>query len=124
VTGSYQVGDWRNYGNPDPDADAVWWRSTSVQPSGVSLNVSRYQNPDVDAAITEARNAPDTSARDAAYRKVARLLGENVAFIWLARVNWVLAASPRVNGMYAAANGSLQTLGPKTWTGDLWPAGR
>jgi ABC-type transport system substrate-binding protein len=120
VTGQYQAADWRNFGFPDPDADSVWWLSTSVVDAGVSLNVARFQNPEIDAAIKRSFATTDEKVRDEAYQTVARLLGENVAYLWLGRVNWVIAADERVNGLPGAANGSLSTLGPKTWLTTLW----
>ncbi len=120
VTGQYQAADWRNFGFPDPDADAVWWLSTSVKDQGVSLNVARYQNPEIDAAIKRSFATTDEKVRDEAYQTVARLLGENVAYLWLGRVNWMIAADERVQGLPGAANGSLSTLGPKTWLTTLW----
>ena len=45
---------------------------------------------------------------------------EDVPYIWLGRSLWVLAADPFVNGVYAAENGSLQTVGAKPWISDLW----
>ena len=120
VTGQYQAADWRNFGFPDPDADSVWFLSTSVKDQGVSLNVARFQSPEIDAAIKRSFATTDDKVRDEAYQQVAKILGENVAYLWLGRVNWVIAADERVQGLPGAANGSLSTLGPKTWLTTLW----
>jgi ABC-type transport system substrate-binding protein len=121
VTGEYQVSIWRNFGMPDPDADTVWWRSESILPrGGVSLNTARFEDDQIDAAIDAALAAETPAERDAEYQKVARRMGEMVPYVWLGRVVWNLAADERVNGIGPAANGSLQTLGEKSWIGDLW----
>ena len=36
------------------------------------------------------------------------------------RVTWAIASTDEVHGYDAAANGSLQTVGTKTWIADLW----
>jgi len=120
VTGTYQVSAWRNFGMPDPDADTVWWRSENVVESGVSLNTARFKDAEIDGAIDKALAATSPTDRDAAYRVVAKRMGEQVPYVWLGRVVWNLAAQDRVNGIYAAANGSIQTLGEKSWLGEVW----
>ncbi len=121
VTGDYQVSIWRNFGMPDPDADTIWWRSESILPKGgVSLNTARFKDAEIDKAIDDALAATTPQAKDAAYKKVATRMAEQVPYIWLGRVVWNLAANKRVNGIYPAANGSIQTLGEKSWIGEVW----
>ena len=119
ATGNYEMARFRIFNQPDPDADSHFWRTSSIGDL-VSLNFPRYENPDVDAAINRALATDDEAERDAAYQEVNRIFAENVPYVWLGRSTWVLAADPRVNGIYDAANGSLQTVGPKTWIAGLW----
>ncbi|MEZ5143913.1 MAG: hypothetical protein R2726_15540 [Acidimicrobiales bacterium] len=86
----------------------------------MSLNTARYADPQIDAAIDEALAATTPDQRQKAYEQVAQRINQAVPYIWLGRVVWNLAASDRVNGIYPAANGSVQTLGEKSWMGDLW----
>ena len=51
---------------------------------------------------------------------MVRQLNAGLPYIWLDRVVWMLAAQPHVNGLPAAANGTVSTLGVKTWIGELW----
>ena len=120
ATGNYQVSAFRNFGFPDPDTDAVFWEPNSIRESGASLNFPRFDDPVVQEAIEEARASTNDEDRDAAYQKVSAAFGQEVPYIWLTRANWVLAAAPRVNGMYRAVDGSIQTLGAKTWIAELW----
>lgn len=121
VTGTYQISAWRNFGMPDPDADTIWWRSESILPrGGVSLNTARFADPEIDKAIDKALAAKSPEDREAAYASIAKRMGEQVPYVWLGRVVWNLAANERVNGIYPAANGSIQTLGEKSWMGELW----
>jgi len=118
VLGQYQATDFRLFNQPDPDSDWVWINSQGI--GAVSLNISRYANPEVDAGINSGRATTDPAAREADYEKANKALNAGVPFIWLSRVDWVIGASPRVHGYAAARNGSIQTLGPKTWMADLW----
>ncbi|MGZ4692727.1 MAG: ABC transporter substrate-binding protein [Acidimicrobiales bacterium] len=122
VLGQYQAADWRNFGQPDPDTDYVWFSKLGIGGANdaISLNMARYANPAIDDALNAARATTDSAARDGDYQTVSRELSSGVPYIWLARVDWMIAANPRVHGYADAANGSLQTLGPKTWIAGLW----
>ena len=107
----------------DPATDTVFWRTTSAKPiGGVALNFARFTDPRVAEAIDTASEATSDADRGAAFQALQRVFAEEVPYIWLGRPTWILAASPRLHGMYAAANGSVQTLGAKTWLADLWVA--
>lgn len=119
--GNYQLIDFRNFGATEPDGEFVWWTSRSVaEPGGVALNFPRFADPEIDAALLEARATDDQAARDEAYALIARRLNEESPYVWLERATWALAANPRVHGIGAAANGTLSTLGAKVWLADLW----
>ncbi len=52
VLGKYQAADWRNFGQPDPDGDYLWWHSSSVgKGADISLNTARYATPEIDKAL-------------------------------------------------------------------------
>lgn len=121
ATGGYQLSEWRLFGDPEPDAVTIWMRSTSIlPPPGVSLNFPRFKDAELDGYIDTALAATDEQAKADAMRNLSRRLGETVPYIWLGRVDWILAGSDRLNGISPAQNGSVQTLGPKTWLGELW----
>ena len=121
VLGTYQATDWRNFGAPDPDGDYVWWHSTSVGADGaISLNVPRLGDPELDGYLDQARATTDAAVRDELYAKVSERLNAGLGYIWLERPVWALVAEPRVNGFLIAQNGSISTVGSKTWVADLW----
>ena len=124
VIGDYQAIDWRNHGSPDPDGEYVWWHSKTIVPvGGISTNVPRYGDPQLDKALDDARATDDPTKRDEDFALVAERLNAGVPSIWLTHVDWALAASPRVHGFRPAQNGSISTLGAKTWMADLWVSG-
>lgn len=118
--GDFELIDFRNFGGADPDAELVWWHSRSIGETGVSLNFPRFADDEIDSALMAARATDDDAERDEAYATVARRLNEEAPYIWLERVNWALAANPRVHGIGASVNGTLSTLGAKVWLADLW----
>jgi peptide/nickel transport system substrate-binding protein len=119
ATGNFEAVEFRNFGAVDPDADLMWWRGGD-DPEAVTLNFPRFADPEIEAAARRARATNDDDERDAAFADIAQRLTTQAPYVWLIRVNWALAAQPRVHGIGAAANGTLATLGPKTWLADLW----
>jgi peptide/nickel transport system substrate-binding protein len=119
VTGNYELSQFRLFAQPNPDADVHFYRGSTVPDQGISLNFPRYKNADIDKAIDTALASGDESVRNDAYQSVARVLAAEVPYIWLGQNVWMVAARPKVNGIAAAANGSIATVGPKTWIAGL-----
>lgn len=117
ATGQYQLSQFRLFAQPNPDADTHFYRSASI--ASISLNFPRYANPEVDAAINEATGTTDEATRKTAYEKISKIFAEQVPYVWLGQQTWMVAANPRVNGIYVAANGSIATVGAKTWIAGL-----
>jgi len=121
VLGKYQAADFRLFNQPDPDMDWVWLSSSAIGKNGdLSLNFARYSTPKMDAALNDGRTTLDTAQRTSDYETVNREVNAGLPLLWLARVDWVIASSNRVHGYGEARNGSLQSLGPKTWVAQLW----
>ncbi len=123
VIGDYQLADWRNFSSPDPDIDQVWFHSDSVRPleEGISVNIAQFADDEVDAALDEARQSDDADVTDEAYAAVAARFAEMVPYVWLGRVGWAMASSPRVHGWeIATKNGTVATVGAKNWLADVW----
>jgi peptide/nickel transport system substrate-binding protein len=121
VLGGYQLAGWRNFGSLDPDGDYLWWHSSAIQATPkISTNVARYKDVEIDKALDEARGTTDAATRQKDFEIVERRLNEGVAYVWLGRPTWVIAANPRVQGLAALANGSGATIASKTWLATLW----
>jgi ABC-type transport system substrate-binding protein len=120
VLGNYQAGISRLFGSPEPDTEFVWLHSSTIDPDLISLNIPRFDHPGIDAALERARTSDDPQVRDEAYAEVARILNDQTAVVWLFRTVWSIAAADNVSGFGQAANGSMQTLGAKTWMATLW----
>lgn len=119
ATGTFEMARFRVFNQTNPDIDAHFWLGRSVK-DPISLNFPRFKNQEIDDAIDKARATDDPTVRDESYQTVNKVLGRDVPYIWLGRTAWVLAMSPKVNGAGGAGNGSFQTVGVKSWVGELW----
>jgi ABC-type transport system substrate-binding protein len=101
LNGAYDAYDWRQFGEPDPDADFVWWSSKTASPIGqLALNFSRNKDPKVDAALLKGRTSPDEADRKAAYQEIAKQFGSvDFPFVWLNQTIWQIAFKPKVKGI-------------------------
>jgi ABC-type transport system substrate-binding protein len=123
VIGNYEATDWRNWAQPDPDVDYVWWHSSSVRPleEGLSLNIAHFKDAEIDAALDAARQSTDEAKRDEAYATVAARMASEVPYLFLGRIGWAMASRPEVHGWEVATeNGTVATIGVKTWVAELW----
>jgi len=103
--GNYDVNLWRQFGAQDPDGDYVWWTSNSVAPIGaLSLNFARLSDPQIDAALDQARGSADPAVRKAAYKTVQERWAQLVPYVWLNHTQWLIAAANDVRGL---SNGPL-----------------
>jgi peptide/nickel transport system substrate-binding protein len=91
VQGNYQANLWRQFAATDPDADYVWWTKNNAT-GPLALNIARFQNDELSAALDEARGSPDPEVRKQAYATVQRIWGEQGPYIWLNTTTWLIAA--------------------------------
>ena len=94
IAGQYQSVLWRQFGSPDPDGDYHWW--IGPVEGETSLNFSRNADPELDAALDEGRQSSDPEVRREAYRRVQERFAENVPYLWLERIGWVIVADDAV----------------------------
>jgi ABC-type transport system substrate-binding protein len=100
ITGSFQACGWRQFNVPDPDANYVWWSSTTTAPVGKqALNFTRIRDPQIDAALEAGRTQVDPIVRAAAYRLLAARLGADIPYLWLGPAVWIVAGHEVVGGL-------------------------
>ncbi|MEY2399428.1 MAG: peptide/nickel transport system substrate-binding protein [Actinomycetota bacterium] len=101
LNGAYQAYDWRQFGEPDPDADFVWWSTKTAAPIGqLALNFARNNDPAIDAALLKGRTSADDAQRKAAYQDIAkRFATDDVPYVWLNQTIWQIAFKPKVKGI-------------------------
>ncbi len=105
IVGNYQAYGWRQFNNPDPDGNFIWWHSSTALPVGKqALNFARNKDPQIDAALITGRTNPDPAARAQAYKTVAARFAADVPYIWRGQSTWIVASKTKVQG---AGKGTL-----------------
>jgi ABC-type transport system substrate-binding protein len=104
VTGNYQANLWRQFGAPDPDADAIWWYSANAgDPNNkglqLTLNIARHRSTCVDTALDKGRTNSDLAVRKAAYADLQQCFADEVPYVWLDHSVWAVAASLKVHNV-------------------------
>jgi ABC-type transport system substrate-binding protein len=100
LQGNYQAYDWRQFGEPDPDADFVWWSSSTAVPEGqLALNFARNKDPQIDADLQKGRTDPNDADRVLAYQDIARRFAQDIPYLWISETIWQIAMKPNVHGI-------------------------
>ncbi len=110
VNGSFQVNAWRQFAEPDPDGDYVWWHCSSVEPLGqLGLNFPRNCDQQISQALDTGRTNPDPAARVKAYQTIGKRFAQDLPYLWISHSLWVLAFKPDVKDVVAPTlpDGSL-----------------
>jgi peptide/nickel transport system substrate-binding protein len=102
VFGRYQANLWRQFGANDPDADYVWWHMDNIpdDPSGISLNIARFSNPELSEALDAARATPDVEERKRHYQTVQEIWARETPYIWLNTTTWLIAADNSIRDFW------------------------
>lgn len=91
-------------GRIDPDGNAYSWFT-----SNGSLNEMGYSNPKVDKLLSEARTINDREKRKELYAEVARILQEDVPYVFLYHPKDYKAMKSYVKGYHHIADGMIRT---------------
>lgn len=101
ITGDFQVSYWRQYAGPDPDMDYVWWHGDNAKAprEGLSLNMTRLDDDEVNDALDRGRQSPDSADRLQAYADLQHRWAELVPYVWLSRPQWFIVTKPQVHSI-------------------------
>ena len=119
LVGNFQAYAWRQWSEPDPDTDFIWWGSRFANPPLVT-NFARNQDPKIDAAMIDARSTTDPTRRKTDYTAVSAQLNKDLPYLWEAWVDWSYAAKPSVQGVAAGTLPDGSTSRP-VWGGVIVP---
>jgi peptide/nickel transport system substrate-binding protein len=106
--GKYQAYMLAWSGRTDPDGNIMSFSFT-----GAPNNYSAYSNPDVDAALTEARTKNNQSARMAAYLKAETQLAKDLPIIYLYHRLVIIAHRDRIKNYKQMPDGLVRLTGLK-----------
>lgn len=98
LTGNYQAALWRQFGAQDPDGDYVWFTGKNAE-GAIALNMARNKDPLLDAALDKGRGNPEDNIRKEGYDELQRRQTADLPYLWLAHVQWGIAADNSVRGV-------------------------
>ena len=98
--GNYELNLWRQFGSPDPDPDALWIVCSSI--GDVSLNWTRFCDPERDQLLDEQRASNDDSARIELWHQIAKTIKDAHTHVFLTHTRWMIASSERVKNICGA----------------------
>lgn len=98
LTSDYQASAFVLFSSPTLDRSYSWIASRPPE-SGLSLNFTRYYDPELTAALDASRATGDGAARDDDYRTVQRRMAADVQMVFLARRVRAVASDNQTFGL-------------------------
>jgi peptide/nickel transport system substrate-binding protein len=99
ATGNYQAAGFLLRSSPTPD-QAYAFLATKANPNGLSLNFTRYDDPDLTAAMDRFRAATDPQVRVDAIKTVQQELAKNLQMIFLVHQRGAFVYQNDVHGLH------------------------
>ena len=98
VTGNYTVNLWRQFAASDPDGDYVWWTGKNAS-GGLTLNIARLKDAQIDAALDKARASKDVAVRKQAYADLQKRQTELAPYVWISHTQWAIGAAKNIRNI-------------------------
>jgi len=98
LIGDYQASAFALFSSPTLDRSYSWIASRPPE-SGLSLNFTRFYDPELTAAMDASRATGDPSARNDDYRTVQRRMGADVQMVFLTRRVRAIASDNQTFGL-------------------------
>ncbi len=90
ITGDYDINLVRQFGDPDPDGDSIWWFSANAD-GPLPINFVRNRDPEIDRLLQEARETTDFDTRKELYWEVAQRQNDAAVYVRLYHTAWGVA---------------------------------
>ena len=120
LAGAFEATEWSQFGGMSPDMNYVWFSPTTVTKGGISINMARNVDPQIEAAFNTGMASKDKKVRIAAFKKVNERIGADIPYVFLDRATWALISKPNVqNWANPKAPNGKAALGQDG--GDWWP---
>ena len=97
VLGNYNVVNWRQFGNIDPDNEMLWLECDSV--GFISLNFPRYCDAERDELMMESRGTDDFQRRVEIWQRVQEMIRDTYTYIFYYHTNWVIGTRDGVHSV-------------------------
>ena len=101
LSGNYQAAVFVMWSAPTPDQGYIFL-ATPANPNGISLNYSRYDDPEVVAALDAFRASGDPKERIEDMKRVQKSIAKNLQVFFLAREINAFVYANTVHGFTAS----------------------
>jgi peptide/nickel transport system substrate-binding protein len=123
LAGKFDALLWRQFAAVDPDLNYVFWSPTEILGS-LAIDMTRNNDPLVEAALQQGRRNATASVRNQAYQKVAERFGADIPYVWLDRAVWAIATQANVQNFVSLtlpAGGAALGFNQGTiWPTQIW----
>jgi peptide/nickel transport system substrate-binding protein len=120
LSGKFEAYSWRQFGAVNPDLNYIFWSPTTITKTGLSINMTRNDDPRIEAALQVGRTSTTARARYKAYQKVNEYMAQDLPYLWSTRATWAIVAHPTVQNF----NNPTTPAGAKAYgftNGSIWP---
>ena len=124
LAGSYQALEWRQFGAVDPDLNYIFWSTTTILSSNLSINMARNMDPQLQAALEQGRQSTDPAVRAKAYQTVNKRLAVDLPYLWTDRAVWSVESALKVqnwnNPTTPTGAPAYGMIGGSIWPTQIW----
>jgi ABC-type transport system substrate-binding protein len=124
LAGKFQAQTWRQFGAVDPDLNYIFWSTTTVSQTGTSINMTRNDDPKIEAALQLGRTSTEVSVRRQAYKTVNQRMALDLPYLWTDRAVWAVISKPSVqnwnNPKTPAGGAAFGMIGGSIWPTQIW----
>jgi peptide/nickel transport system substrate-binding protein len=124
LAGTYQALGWRQFGAVDPDLNYIFWSTTTILSSSLSINMARNVDPTLQAALELGRTSETSTGRATAYQTVNKRLAIDLPYLWLDRAVWSVESTLKVqnwnNPTTPSGSKAYGMIGGSIWPTQIW----
>jgi|HubBroStandDraft_4_1064222.scaffolds.fasta_scaffold67048_2 ABC-type transport system substrate-binding protein len=124
LVGKFQANTWRQFGAVDPDLNYIFWSTTTAMATGLSINMAKNSDPQIEAALQQGRSSIEPSVREQAYKTVNQRLGVDLPYLWTDRAVWAVISTPSVqnwnNPKTPSGAPAFGMIGGQIWPTQIW----
>jgi hypothetical protein len=122
--GTYQSTEWSQFGGMSPDLNYVWFSTETANKTGLSINMARNIDPQIQQAFVTGMASANKATRVKAFKKINERLGADIPYVWTDRSIWALIAKPKVqnwaNPKTPAGKAALGQDQGSWWPTQIW----
>jgi peptide/nickel transport system substrate-binding protein len=124
LDGKFQALEWRQFGAVDPDLNYIFWSSTTILSSTLSVNMARNADPQIQAALELGRSSTNPAVRAKAYQTVNKRMAIDLPYLWLDRSLWSVESTLKVqnwnNPTTPTGAPAKGMIAGSIWLGQIW----